>query len=125
MEAEATGSTADEWCRKASVSVKNTRRVSADHSVHFYTAPPPETETNLVHPEVSLQAFTKVYQLSPGESRRVEVEMDKHAISHWDEYADTWKAEVGAWTAKIGIDAQMMVAAAKFQVDHAMEWRGL
>lgn len=105
--------------------MKNTRRVSADHSVHFYTAPPPETETNLVHPEVSLQAFTKVYQLSPGESRRVEVEMDKHAISHWDEYADTWKAEVGAWTAKIGIDAQMMVAAAKFQVDHAMEWRGL
>lgn len=68
---------ADDWRLKASVKVTNTGDRSGDHSVHFYTTPPSATETSLTHPEVTLQAFEKVYDLAPGESRVLEVELDK------------------------------------------------
>lgn len=71
------GSTAADWSLKASINVTNTGSVTADHSVHFYTAPPPETATGLKHPEVALQAFKKVYNLQPGQTQRVEVDLDK------------------------------------------------
>lgn len=67
----------EEWKLHASVKVTNTGKIEGDHSVHFYTAPPPPTATSESHPEVSLQAFAKVRGLNPGESRTVEVQMDK------------------------------------------------
>lgn len=115
----------DEWAATARVTVTNTGKVAGDHSVHFYTAPPPESPTGLCHPEVTLQAFTKVYDLQPGESRAVEVALDKYAISHWDEYDGTWKAEVGEWALKVGVDAQTMVAEVPFSVNDEMPWAKL
>lgn len=114
-----------EWTAKASVKVTNTGKVAGDHSVHFYTAPPPESPTGLRHPEVTLQGFAKVYDLQPGESKTVEVALDKYAISHWDEYDSTWKAEVGEWALKVGADAQTMVAEVPFSVDEELEWAKL
>lgn len=114
-----------EWRATARVTVKNTGTVAGDHSVHFYAAPPPETPTGLRHPEVTLQAFAKVYDLAPGKSTTVEVKLDKYAISHWDEYDGTWKAEVGEWALKIGQDAQTMVAEVPFTVDSEMPWTKL
>jgi beta-glucosidase len=71
------GTNANEWNLEARVTVKNTGAVSGSHSVHFYLSPPPETATGLKHPEHTLQAFTKVYDLGPGQSKTVEVEMNK------------------------------------------------
>ncbi|BEJ10876.1 hypothetical protein CspHIS471_0102980 [Cutaneotrichosporon sp. HIS471] len=112
----------DEWTAAGRVTVTNTGQVAGDHSVHFYTAPPPESPTGLRHPEVSLQAFAKVYDLAPGKSTTVEVKLDKYAISHWDEYDSTWKAEVGEWALKVGEDAQTMVAEVPFTIDNEMAW---
>lgn len=114
-----------EWTADVTVTVTNTGTISGDHSVHFYTAPPPESPTGLRHPEVSLQTFVKVYDLQPGETRRVNAKLDKYAISHWDELDATWKAEVGEWKVKIGSDAQTMVAEAPFVVDKEMPWLGI
>ncbi|GMK59865.1 hypothetical protein CspeluHIS016_0900820 [Cutaneotrichosporon spelunceum] len=111
-----------EWTATARVTVTNTGKVTGDHSVHFYTAPPAESPTGLRHPEVALQAFTKVYGLAPGKSATVEVKLDKYAISHWDEYDGTWKVEVGEWALKIGEDAQTMVVEVPFTIDSEMAW---
>lgn len=71
------GTKASDWKLKATVTVKNTGSVAGSHSVHFYLSPPPETATGLKHPEYTLQAFTKVYDLGAGQSKTIDVEMDK------------------------------------------------
>jgi beta-glucosidase len=120
-----TGSTADDWNLKASVKVTNTGKVAGSHSVHFYTCPPEESSTSLTHPSHTLQAFAKVKDLAPGKSKTVEVTLDKYAISHWDEGYQTWRAELGEWAVKIGVDAQTLWGEAKFSIDKELEWNGL
>ncbi|GFZ49824.1 hypothetical protein JCM24511_07227 [Saitozyma sp. JCM 24511] len=119
------GPNADHWKLTVQVAVKNTGAIAGDHSVHFYTAPPPETSTGLLHPEHTLQAFTKTYNLKPGEKRTVEVTMDKYAISHWDEQWQAWRAEPGEWVVKVGRDAQTMAGHAAFTVKEGFEWLGI
>lgn len=68
---------AQEWKLTAQITVTNTGKVAGSHSVHFYTCPPPETATGLRHPEQALQAWGKVYNLSPGAKETVTVSMDK------------------------------------------------
>lgn len=70
---------ADEWKIKVKVTVTNSGKIAGSHSVHFYTCPPTETATGLKHPQWALQAFEKVYDLQPGKSEVVEVELEKCA----------------------------------------------
>ncbi|WVR03693.1 hypothetical protein IAU60_000688 [Kwoniella sp. DSM 27419] len=115
----------DGWKVTVSVQVTNTGKTAGDHSVHFYTCPPEETETSLKHPERTLQAFAKVHGLEPGAKKEVSVILDKYAVSHWDDLWSTWRAEQGEWTVRVGSDAQTMHGEAKFTIDEDLEWRGL
>ncbi|TXT07462.1 hypothetical protein VHUM_03182 [Vanrija humicola] len=115
----------DEWRLEARVTVTNTGKVAGAHSVHFYTAPPAETATSLLHPEHALQAFVKLHDVQPGESRVAAVVLDKYAVSHWDERWKTWRVEQGTWAVRVGVDAQTMYGRAEFEVGHDMEWTGL
>nr|XP_019044516.1 beta-glucosidase [Kwoniella bestiolae CBS 10118]OCF23446.1 beta-glucosidase [Kwoniella bestiolae CBS 10118] len=119
------GTKADEWKLDVSVDLKNTGEIVGSHSVHFYTCPPEETPTSLKHPEQTLQAFKKVQDLKPGEKVTVKVTLDKYAISHWDEGWNTFRAELGEWSVKIGKDAETMVGDARFVIDEEIEWTGL
>lgn len=116
---------AENWSLKASVTVKNTGKVAGHHSVHFYTQPPTETATSLKHPQWSLQAFEKVYDLAPGATKTVEVTLDKYAVTHWDDVWKTWRAELGEWSVKVGTDAQTMYGDAKFTIEEELEWVGM
>ena len=71
------GAKAEDWKLEVSVKVKNDGKVAGSHSVHFYTCPPGETATSLKHPQWSLQAFAKVYDLKPGAEETVKVALDK------------------------------------------------
>lgn len=115
----------DKWKLEARVTVTNTGKVAGSHSVHFYTAPPAETATSLLHPEHALQAFVKLDDVQPGESRVATVVLDKYAVSHWDERWETWRVEQGTWAVRVGVDAQTMYGRAEFEVAHDIEWRGL
>ncbi|RSL42467.1 hypothetical protein CEP54_015473 [Fusarium duplospermum] len=120
-----TSTSPSSWRIKVSVNVTNTGGLAGSHSVHFYTTPPPPTSNSLMHPEVTLQAFTKTGVLSPGESETVTVEMDKYAISHWDELSKWWMAEPGQWHVKIGKNAQVMCVEEPFTVDAGFKWKGI
>ncbi|KEZ45039.1 putative beta-glucosidase I [Scedosporium apiospermum] len=113
------------WRINVSTKVTNTGSVPGAHSVHFYTTPPPPTSNSLIHPEVTLQAFAKTAVLSPGHSETVSIEMDKYAISHWDELTSSWRAEPGQWQVQIGRDAQTMCAKESFTVPPGFQWTGL
>ncbi|WRT68235.1 uncharacterized protein IL334_005211 [Kwoniella shivajii] len=119
------GVSPDEWKIEVEVKVKNTGGVIGSHSVHFYTCPPEESPTSLKHPKQTLQAFKKVKDLSPGESTTVTVTLDKYAISHWDEVWNTFRAELGEWSLKVGVDAQTMVGDVRFTIEEDLEWTGL
>jgi len=71
---------ADDWKASVQVTVTNTGDRQGSHSVHVYLSPPKETDVSLKHPEYSLQGFDKVYNLNPGESKRVKIELDKCAL---------------------------------------------
>ncbi|KAH7168187.1 beta-glucosidase-like protein [Fusarium sp. MPI-SDFR-AT-0072] len=118
-------SCASEWRITVSVKVTNAGEVDGSHSVHFYTTPPPPTSNSLTHPEVTLQAFNKTAVLSPGESETITVQLDKYAISHWDELTSSWRAEPGEWHVQIGKDAQTMCAKASFPVPSRFQWNGV
>lgn len=68
---------ADEWAASAKVNVTNTGSITGDHAVLLFLTPPKETAVSLKHPHVSLQGFSKVYDLQPGETRSVEIKLDK------------------------------------------------
>ncbi|WWC71713.1 uncharacterized protein I206_105671 [Kwoniella pini CBS 10737] len=116
---------ADEWKLEVQVKLTNTGNKIGSHSIHFYTCPPEETSTSLKHPKQTLQAYKKVKDLKPGASEIVNVTLDKYAISHWDERWNTFRAEQGEWSVKIGKDAQTMIGEVKFTIDQELEWTGL
>lgn len=139
LQVETTGNDIESCRIKARVKVTNTGEVKGDHSVHFYTSPPPPTATSEVHPEVSLQAFKKVYGVEPGKTVEVEVEMDKcesfrglwhatklitDAISYWDTLDDAFRVEPGTWAVEVRPDAATKGLRAEFQAKE-WHWRGL
>ncbi|GMK56160.1 hypothetical protein CspeluHIS016_0212160 [Cutaneotrichosporon spelunceum] len=115
---------AEDWKLHATVRVTNTGATAGSHSVHFYLSPPLPTATSLEHPEFTLQAFDKTRILAPGASETITVEMDKYAISHWDEMSESWRVEPGQWGVSIGRDASSMCVSTSFDIA-AMSWRGL
>ncbi|WVQ77316.1 hypothetical protein IAR50_007000 [Cryptococcus sp. DSM 104548] len=117
---------ADGWKVGVAVDVKNEGEREGKHTVLFFLTPPEETETGLKHPAWTLQGFEKV-ELAPGESKTVKVVFDKYAVSHWDELWDTWRAELGEWTVRIGVDAGKMWEGgqARFKIEEELEWKGL
>jgi len=62
-----------------SVDVRNTGKVDGAEVVQVYVESPLK----------ELKAFDKVY-LKAGESKKVEIALDKYAFSHWDEALDKW-----------------------------------
>lgn len=113
------------WRISISTKVTNTGSCSGAHSVHFYTCPPPPTSNSLTHPEATLQAFTKTAILQPGGFENVTVQMDKYAISHWDELTHSWRAEPGEWYVEIRKDAQTVCARRSFSIPRGFQWQGL
>lgn len=69
--------TPNDWRIRVCAKVTNIGQVAGAHSVHFYVTPPPPTSNSLLHPEVTLQGFTKTDILPPGGSEKVSIEMDK------------------------------------------------
>lgn len=71
------GTSANDWTLEAKVTVTNSGEVPGSHSAHFYLTPPDRPSTSLLHPEVTLQAFGKTGELSPGVSEVIQVTLDK------------------------------------------------
>lgn len=71
--------------------------------------PVPETIQLYIHdvkasvdrPYKELKGFQKVY-LQPGESKDVNITINKQALSFYDETAASWKAEAGKFEALVG-----------------------
>ncbi|WP_106400487.1 glycoside hydrolase family 3 C-terminal domain-containing protein [Actinocorallia populi] len=90
----------------AAVTVTNTGDRAGGHVVQVYVA---TTAGPVRRPARELRAFTKVF-LQPGESRRVELALDRRAFAYYDVELGRWTVAAGEYAVQIGQDASTVVA---------------
>lgn len=108
----------------ASVTVKNTGSVEGSEVVQLYTTLPSRMDPALTQVPLMLRAFTKV-KLAAGESRTVELALDKYAASYWDERISSWVVERGEYVVRVGPASNVLPLKATFVVESGFEWNGL
>jgi len=81
-----------------SVTVTNTGKRAGAEVVQLYIT---DQQSSLPRPAKELKGFKKVY-LQPGESRVVTLDIDKDALSYYDDKQAAWVCEPGKFTAHVG-----------------------
>ncbi|OOQ89103.1 hypothetical protein PEBR_10647 [Penicillium brasilianum] len=71
-----------------------------------------------------LKAFQKVF-LVPGESRAVQVKLDKYAFSEWSSNDKRWVIEPRAYSIELRQDANTLLASTAYNVETSFSWNGL
>ncbi|KAF2494799.1 glycoside hydrolase [Lophium mytilinum] len=106
------------------VSVKNVGKVVGKEIVQVYVAPPAHQVGRGKRPIKELKGFAKV-EVRPEETGKVTVELDKYAVSFWDEDRDTWVAEAGTYHALVAKSSVEIVEEVQFSVKEDFVWRGV
>ena len=83
------------------------------------------TTSQLTHPLLQLKGFAKVRDLVPGNKERVQVVLDKYAVSYWNDMIDAWTVEKGVYKVEVGTSSDCLSLAATFEVNKGFEWSGL
>ena len=112
-----------EFSLTASVKVTNTGNISGSEVVQLYIAFP--TTSELAHPPLQLKGFAKVHDLSPGQSKTVNIQLDKYAVSYWSQLYDTWTVEKGVYSIQVGPSSDRLSLNAPFEVKTGFEWTGI
>ena len=93
---------------RVAVTVTNTGPYAGKHVVQVYVS---TTAGPVRRPVRELRGFAKI-DLRPGESRRVEVELDRRAFSYWDIEEQGWVVASGEYEIQIGQDADTVLESA-------------
>nr|ADX07318.1 putative beta-glucosidase [Flammulina velutipes] len=82
-----------------SLDVKNTGAVKGSETVQVYMSLPKTSE--LTHPPLQLRGFAKVRALEAGKTQKVNIKLDKYAVSYWDDKINFWVVEKGDYAVKL------------------------
>ncbi|KAL6308522.1 beta-glucosidase [Sparassis latifolia] len=109
----------------ASVTVTNTGTVAGSDIVQLYVTLPSTSE--LTHPPLMLKKFAKVKNLAPGKRISIVLELDKYAVSYWEDRISYWVVETGEYLVRVGKSSapKDLGLAATFTVEKGFEWNGL
>jgi beta-glucosidase len=107
------------------VSLTNTGSVAGTEVVQLYVTLPPGSDTELTHPPLQLKSFTKVHDLQPGETRTVELGLDKYAVSYWEERIARWVVESGEYVIRVGPSSEVFRVSTTLTLEKGFEWSGL
>ncbi|RDB19225.1 putative beta-glucosidase I [Hypsizygus marmoreus] len=113
----------DSFSLTASVTVSNTGSLPGSEVVQLYVTLP--STSDLTHPPLQLKAFAKVRDLQPGVSERVELALDKYAVSYWSELFNTWTVESGEYVVRVGSSSAALALQGAFAVKRGFEWNGI
>jgi beta-glucosidase len=106
----------------AKFTVRNTGNMPGSEIAQLYISWP--STSTLTHPLLTLKGFSKVF-LEAGESRTVELHLDKYAVSSWHEGLKQWVVEKGSYTVSVGPSSQVLPLTATMKVGTGFEWAGL
>ncbi|MEV1245517.1 glycoside hydrolase family 3 C-terminal domain-containing protein [Nonomuraea sp. NPDC050022] len=95
------------------VTVTNTGSVAGADVVQVYVAPP---ASRVRRPVRELGAFAKV-TLEPGESTRIDLELDRTTFRFWDAGGHRWWVEPGSYGVEIGRSATDIVARVEVELE--------
>ena len=94
------------------VNVTNTGRLAGAETVQWYIA---DKECSVERPVKELKAFQKVW-LQPGETREVQLTIDRRSLSFYDSAQGQWVAEPGPFEALIGTSAGNIISSCTFML---------
>ena len=94
------------------IPVTNTGSVAGAETIQLYIH---DVKASVDRPYKELKAFQKVF-LQPGETQQVSLTVDKCALSFYDEAAQDWKAEPGAFEALVGTASDRLPARLAFKL---------
>ncbi|KAF2400439.1 hypothetical protein EJ06DRAFT_530412 [Trichodelitschia bisporula] len=100
------------------VSITNTGDVAAHEVVQAYIR---DVKSRLPRPEKELQAFAKVF-LEPGESKIVDLLLNKHSVGYYDTSLQAWIAEEGWFDVLIGASSVDIRSSVSFEVTDSFTW---
>ncbi|KAH7385037.1 glycoside hydrolase superfamily [Cadophora sp. MPI-SDFR-AT-0126] len=105
------------------VEVTNTGKVDGAEVVQVYVA---DLQASVQRPRKELKGFKKV-TVAAGKSAKVQVELDKYAVSFWSEEHKAWLAEAGEFLVIIGTSADPKdeVLQSKFVLKKDLLWSGV
>ncbi|KAJ7182828.1 beta-glucosidase [Mycena crocata] len=112
----------DEFSLTVSLQIANTGAVAGSEVAQIYITLP--TTSELTHPPLQLKGFAKV-NLAAGESETVRVQLDKYAVSYWDDRFTTWAVEKGEYWVRAGPSSDQLCLEGTFVVEKGFEWRGI
>ncbi|CAD6442097.1 cf4627e9-fd60-48d6-a9b8-76bf61156a1b [Sclerotinia trifoliorum] len=105
-----------------SLKITNTGSMQGKEIVQLYIH---DVRSKLPRPEKELKGFAKV-DLAAGESKNVEISIDRYALGYWDDsYRDgkgLWVAEEGAFEAWVGASAADIRYKIPFEVKETFTW---
>ncbi|KAI0956541.1 hypothetical protein AcW1_005197 [Taiwanofungus camphoratus] len=107
------------------VTITNSGSVAGSEIVQLYVTLP--TTSELTHPPLMLKAFAKITDLAPGRSQVVTLELDKYAVSYWEDRISRWVVESGEYLIRVGKSSapEDLGLAATFKLEKGFEWNGI
>ncbi len=101
----------------ASISIKNTGKVSGKEVAQLYLSAP---STEMKKPSEELKGFAKTNLLKPGETQRITFTIDARDLASFDTNSASWIAEAGEYTVKIGASSTDIKETAKFKLQKGL-----
>jgi beta-glucosidase len=95
----------------ATVTVTNTGKVTGKEVVELYLSAP---HRKLDKPSEELKGFAKTQLLQPGESQTVAITLNPSDLASYNTDAESWIAEAGKYTVKIGASSTEIKTSASF-----------
>lgn len=80
------------------IQIKNTGSVKGKEIVQLYVH---DKHSSVVRPEKELKAFDKV-ELEPGETKEVDLELDRRAFAYYNTDKEDWSVESGEFELRVG-----------------------
>lgn len=105
-----------------SLQITNTGAVAGSEVAQVYVTLPATSE--LTHPPLQLKGFAKV-NIEPGKSEVVQIQLDKYAVSYWDDRFSTWAVEKGEYLVRAGPSSDKLSLEATFVIEKGFEWQGI
>ncbi|KAF9485175.1 glycoside hydrolase family 3 protein [Pholiota conissans] len=104
-----------------SFDIKNSSRVPGREVAQLYVS---DAQSSRPRPIKELKAFVKV-ALNPGETKRVDIALDREALSFYNEVDMCWVAESGTFGIHVGASSTDVRLKGEVKLDKTFTWTGL
>ncbi len=93
--------------------IKNIGKVAGAETAQIYVS---DLQSTVFRPKKELKGFRKVF-LEPGETKSIQIELDKKAFSFYDPLEDEWVVETGEFKVYVGASVEDIKAEVLIKVD--------